>query len=305
MGRSIVRTLEAHSIHGHSSAGSADEGLLNYPQFFAELASVDARRLRFAVGTETVAVVEAVERGGLLCLNFASGNTEELPLVYDTATASIEEVNPGKGRFVVRTAWAIIDAANRILILERRRPGVPIFQIERFLSQAGRDLFGISGLVISLNPVPSASFEREIEEFTRVREVSITMRRPNHSWTSSAQAMLGELAESNAAEVQLQLNADRGQSLAKNKGVVEELKQLALRPISALKNVVLKGTTPTFEGEKTVSLQKHVVKGTARVDSVDGPIAQLESMTAVASSLVEEARLGSNALESSEGSAAN
>lgn len=292
-----MRTLEAYSIHGHSSAGNADEGLLDYSKFFSELISADARNLRFAVGSETVAVVEAVEREGLLCLQFVSGNAVELPLIYDIATASIEEVDPGRGRFVVRTAWVIVDPINRILVVERRRPGVPVFQIERFLTQAGRDLMGINGLVISLNPVPSASFAQEIEEFTRVREVSITLRRPNHSWTSSAEAMLGELAESNAAQVQLQLNADRGQSLSKHKGVVEELRQLARRPISALKNAVVKGSTPSFEGEKTVSLQKHTIRGTARVDSADPPIAQLESLSAVASILVEEARADEDEVE--------
>lgn len=299
MGRSVVRTLEAHVIHGHSSAGSVDAGLLDYVEFFETLASVNPQTLRFPVGPDTVAIAEIVERSGLLCFQFVSGNATELPLIYDSSTASVTEVDPGDGRLVVRSAWVLVDPESRILVLERRRPGVPTFQIERFLSQVGRELLGVQGLVISINPVPSASFTEEIEAFTRVREVSITLRRPNHSWTATASGMLGELAESNAAQVQLQLNADRGQSLSKTRGVVDELKQLVRHPISALKNAVVKGNTPSFDGEKTVSLQKHIVKGTARLDSSDGPIAQLDELSVVASTLVYEVR-GSEAADEAE-----
>lgn len=92
------------------------------------------------------------------------------------------------------------------------------------------------------------------------------MRRPNYSWTETAGELIGEpAAESNASEVRIQLAADRGQSLAKDRGVIKDLLRLASRPISGLKNAVVKGQTPGFEGERTVSLERSKVKASTRI----------------------------------------
>jgi hypothetical protein len=285
----IVRTLDAYSIHGHLSPGSEDESLLDYVEFFSELAATDVHQARFPVGGDTVAMTETTSRGDRVAFRLVSGNAEELPLVYDLRTGTAEEVDPGRDRFVVSGAWVIVDPIQRILVLERKRPGVPVFQIERFLGQFGKRLLNLSYLTVTLNPVPSSSFAQEISTFTRIREASITLRRPNHSWTQSASSMLGELSNSNAAEIQLQLNADRGQSLSKSEGVVAEVLDLARNPIGPLKNAVVKGTRPDFEGERSVSLRKHTVKGTARVDPKSGPFAQLESLEKAAIRMIQTA----------------
>ncbi|GHD06215.1 hypothetical protein [Zhihengliuella salsuginis] len=240
------------------------------------------------MGEDTVAITETSSRGGMLAFRFVSGNSTELPVMYDPNTATTASVNPGGNRFVVNGAWVIVYPAERIVLLERKRPGVPVYQIEKFLSNFGRGRLGMAGLTMSLNPIPSRSFEEEVSRFTRIREASITLKRPNHSWTKSAEAMLGELGESNAGAVQLQLNADRGQSLSKTRGVVNEVIELARRPINALKNAVIKGRTPEYEGERSVSLQKHVVKGTARIDPHSDAIDQLAPLLEVASQMVEE-----------------
>jgi hypothetical protein len=286
---SIVRSLDAYSIHGHLSAGAEDESLLDYGDFFTALAATEPRSARFPVGGDTVALTESATRGARVAFRLVSGNAEELPLVYDLQTGTAEEVDPGKDRFVVSGAWVIVDPIRRILVLERKRPGIPVYQLERFLSQFGRRALKVAALTISLNPVPSASFAQEIGTFTRIREASITLRRPNQSWTESAASMLGELSNSNAAEIQLQLNADRGQSLSKSEGVVAEVLALARKPIGPLKNATVKGTRPDFEGERSVSLKKHTVKGTARIDPKDGPLAQLESLEKAAVRMMQVA----------------
>lgn len=287
MPKPIVRTMEAYSIHGHVGSGTPEEDLLDYVDFFDRLLVASPHSLRFSVGEDTVAIADRADRGARVALRFVTGNAEELPLVYDLDTARAEEVDPGSNRFVVSGAWAIISPERRIMILERKRPGVPVFQLERFMTSFAHEQLGLSGSTISLNPVPSASFIEEVERFTRIREASLTLRRPNQSWTASAESMLGELAESNAAEVTLQLNADRAQSLSKSRGVVRELIALARLPISALKNARVTGETPEFDGERTVSLIKHTVKGTARIDPSAAPGAQLEPLDELAATLID------------------
>ncbi|MGC3954339.1 MAG: hypothetical protein QM804_08845 [Propionicimonas sp.] len=74
--------------------------------------------------------------------------------------------------------------------------------------------------------------------------------------------------------------------------------QLARQPINALKNAIVKGQTPAFEGERTVSLAKHTVKGTARIDPSASPVEQLAPLDALAAEMIEQIPDVDEALES-------
>jgi hypothetical protein len=289
MATDVVHGMSAYSIHGHTQAGTEEEPVLDYGSFFNRLYAEDPHDLRRQVGSDTVAIAYTGSRSGRLAFRFVAGNARALPLVYDLSTATAEEVNPGKGRFVVSGAWAIIDSEQRIAVVDRKRPGVAIYQIERFLSQYGRDRLGLTGLSISLNPIPTESFREEIEDLYRIRVAEITLRRPNHSWTHTAEGVLQEIGESNAAEVTIQLNADRGESLAKDRGIVADVLSLALNPINALKDVVIKGRSENFDGEKVVSLKRHIVRGTVHIDEDEGPLAHLEALDQLAGDLIAQA----------------
>lgn len=263
---SVVRTIEAYSIHGFESPGSSEESLLNYSHFFDQLAAAKLQTLRIQISEDVVAITDQQWASGKLALRLVSGNPEEIALFYDIETAKEVPGPSSDKRFAVRGVWVFVVPKERLVFVERKRPGVPIFQIERFLSGFGRDQLGLKGLTISLNPVVSESFANEVKSFTRIREASVVVRRPNHSWARAAENLLGPAANSNAAQVEIQLNADRGQSLIKDGGLVGELIQIASNPISAVKNAVVRGLTPSFDGERTVSLKKHTVKGSARLD---------------------------------------
>ena len=289
MANEVVHGLSAYSIHGHVQAGTEAERVLSYDSFFKRLYADDPHDLRYKVGAETVAITDASSRSERLAFRFVAGNARALPLVYDLETATAEEVDPGSGRFVVNGAWVIVDADKRIAIIDRKRPGVAIYQIERFLSQYGREQLRLPGLAISLNPIPTESFRDEIKDLYRIREAEITLRRPNHSWTQTAEGVLKEIGDSNAAEVKIQLNADRGNSLAKDRGIVADILSLARNPISALKNVVIRGRSHSYDGEKSVSLKRHVVRGTVQIDRDAGPHEQLEAFDGLAGELIEQA----------------
>lgn len=203
-----VRTLDAYSIHGHLAAGSPGEELLDYPSFFDALAARGVGR-SLKVGTETVGPVDYVDLGGRMAFRFISGNDAESAEAYDPTTGTTVPVELGRERFIVSSAWVVVDPEARILILERKRPGVPVYQLERYLSGFGRDE-GFDRLSVSLNPVPSPSFVEEILSFDRIREASITIRRPNHSFTESAREAVAQIArDSNAGSATVQVNAER------------------------------------------------------------------------------------------------
>lgn len=266
MARDPIRTVEAYSIHGHVGAGTEHETLLDYRDFFTQVHAADLRSLRVKLGDDVVAITDKAEDSTHTSLRFVIGSTDELPLVYDLGSATATPIDPGADRLVVRGAWVFVIPGRRLLFIEKKRPGVPVFQIERFLTNFGRTALGLDGLTVSLNPVPSKDFSRDVEEMTRIREATIVMRRPNHSWTKMAGELIGApAAESNAASVRLQVSADRGQSLEKSQGVVHDLLALAARPINGLKDAIVKGQSPRHEGERTISLERSKVKASKRI----------------------------------------
>lgn len=288
MSRLVSRTLEAYSIHGHTRSGSVEEENLNYTNFFEQLSQSNPGDRRQQSTSDVIAVPEIIRDGNKLGFHFIIGSPDELSLIYDIGTGTAERVDPGKGRFVANSAWAIVQPDIRLLLLERRRPGVAIRRIENFLIEYSRQLPDLSGLSISLNPIPSPSFADEVAKFTRIREAEIILRRPNGGFTDTANNMLSQMADSNGAELGLHVRADRGQSLSKTDGIVSEVLALAQKPINALKNAVIKGRRPDYNGERVVSLQKHAVKGSTRVDPQADSQATFEALMPLAQLLANQ-----------------
>lgn len=283
-----VRTLDAYSIHGHLGAGSVNEELLDYGDFFGALGS-DGLGRSLKVGAETVALAEVVRLDHRIAFRFVSGNSSELAEAYDPSTGTTQLVELGHERFIVNWAWVIVDPIARIAVLERKRPGVPVFQLERYLSDFGRDN-GFERLSVSLNPVPSPSFVEEIESFTRIREASVTIRRPNHSFTQSAREAVAQIArDSNAGSATVQVNAERKESLQKDSGIVADIISFARNPITPILNAVVKGFRPGFGKERSVSLKKHQLKATATLPEGVSPTQQLQAVEVAASVLIEQA----------------
>lgn len=295
MPRSYRRSVEAFSIHGHIEPGSQDESLVDYDELFDSVATAPPDRLRHSVQDETVAIVDTRPVEGGLALRVVSGRADEVALLYDETSGQVSQVRTGGGRFLVRGVWVIVRRASRIVLVERKRPGVPVFQLERLLSSYGKQYFGADSFKIALNPIASPSFEEEVLRLRRIREASITMRRPNQSWTEAARGFVGQLGASNAGEVQLQLKAERGQSLARESGIVPEVLSLAREPITELRNVSVRGTPPDSEDERTVSLSKHVVKSSVQMPSGSTPNEDLNVILGIADDLMERASRGHSA----------
>jgi len=261
-----LHTLEAYSLHGFTSAGAADEMVLDYTAFFNEIECTDPHLLQYKINDDVVAITEQHVDEGCFSFRFVAGNPQDLPLIYDIGAASTTEINPGDNRVVVRGAWVIVVPNSRIVIVEKRRPGITIFQIEKFLTRFGREQLGLVGLSIAINPIPSSNFTKEVKQLTRIREATVVMRRPNYSWGDMAKELIGApAAESNAAEIRIQINADRNQSLANDRGMIHDLLKLVQSPITGLKNAIVRGQSPTQAGEYTVSLEKTKLRETIRI----------------------------------------
>lgn len=284
-----TRTLDVHALHGHVKPGSSEEENLDYNEFF-KLVHDHGRGVRISAGAQTVAIATARTLGDRYAFRFISGSGEAITEVFNPVTNETELMELPQERFVVNGAWAIVSPSKRILVAERKRPGVPMFEIEQFLNKFAQHR-GYGDMSIALNPVPSPSFIAEVEAFSRIREASVIIRRPNHSFSKSAREAVGQIAaESNAGKVTVQANADRKQSLRKDEGLVADILSFAGSALSPIEDARIKGTRPGFDTERSISLLKHVLKGTVRLARGSRPDEQLDAIDDEAETLIETAR---------------
>lgn len=250
--RRTHRSLYAYSLHGRDETGTID-----YLQFFDELEHIPIVERRTQIGTDTVAVT-VIERRGRprWALRFVAGE-EGLPaLIYDPATGQEAYEDLGR-RFAVSSSWILVNADTRYVALERRRPGVGVGTVAIALAQLGNELGITRNARFELNPVAAESFIEEIDTFERIRKAAVVVQRPNYDWTDSAAELTHYAAESDAQTAEVELAAERGGTLARATGIVNDLRQLVLERIGPLRNARLTGRRAGEEKESTVSLERH------------------------------------------------
>lgn len=283
-----TRTLNIYALHGHIKPGSSDEENLDYEEFFKQVYE-QAQGVPIIIGTQTVAIASVQKRADRYAFRFISGSGEAITEVFNPATNKAELIELPQERFVVNGAWVIVSPTKRLLVAERKRPGVPVFEVERFLNRFAKQS-GNGDVSIALNPVPSPSFVAEVESFSRIREASVLIRRPNSSFSKTAQEAMGRIAaDSNAGQVTVQANAERGQSLRKDDGLVADILSFAKSTLSPIEDARIKGERPGFDGERSISLLKHVLKGTVRLTRGLSPEKQLGAIYEEAEDLIDVA----------------
>ena len=142
---------------------------------------------------------------------FVSGNPNEVPLLYveETGETITEEVSVGRWRAVATRV--AVHPSNRLLAIEMRRASVGATNLQRYFSRLAKDNDYYSRLSLDINSLPSPSFAVELEEFERIREASIVVRRPNTDW-DDADDVLSQLADDSFGhQASVTVNASRGQ----------------------------------------------------------------------------------------------
>lgn len=277
------RSLWAYSIHGRDGR----DDVVGYDDFFSALAAEPALSRQTGVGDETVAITYMELRGGTRwVLRFVSGHHGLPPLFYDPVTAQESTADLGS-RFVATASWVFVDPVSRMVAAQRDRPGVPIGVIARALSHLGRELNLVPGAVFNLNPVPGPGFLEELDRFERIRQASVSLARPNYNWSDSANQLSGYAADSNAGRVEVTMSAGRGQSLAVDTGIVNDLKQLSAEPVGPLEDMKVTGIREGEARETSVSLAKHQEKQFVPVEESAAPAEVLAALDGAATLLLD------------------
>lgn len=270
MARMKLRKAKAYSMHAfvkpsESELANYDELLTTVFREFRDFRDQTHDDEVVAIATVHKTSPDSVEASDFAGFQFVSGS-EDTITIFDQLTGAAKEERLPEGQVSVSSTWFLWKPGSRVVFIESRRPGVSRAKIERYIERFAQRILGLEEFSFSLHPIAADTFEDEIEKFTRIREVRVVLKRPNHSW-APAKELIGAASESNAATVEIEARAERNKSLNKDSGIVSKIKSYARNAINGLEDVVVSGNMPNVEGERRTRLSSNQIEARAKVRS--------------------------------------
>lgn len=252
------RQVRLYAIHGR-----ADGDPLDYIEFFQWLSNLaPSDRLINVLSDLAIGLERVQEADGVFRLRLNAGDPTAVAMVVNPETG-LSEVREDLVGYPGSETRAMVDANSdvRLVSLEARRNGISATNLSRYLNNVAESQ-GFAGSVnFELIPLAAESFVTEIERFSRIREASIVITRPNFDWIDDSSRLSGLAEESGGQKVEATVKAARSQSLSTSSGIVDQIRKIARlgRP-SNVENARIRGTRVGEEAETTVSLDRHQVK---------------------------------------------
>lgn len=264
------------------------EQLTDYRAFFNWIVELPRPLTRVQVRSDLVFVVErSQERNGLFEFTFISGDPSEIPMFFNDETGSLEKPSTGNESWPVRQTGVVIDAETRLVGIENRRAGVGSTNLERYFRILARNQGFAADLLFDLAIQPSPSFEEELDDFDRIREATVVIKRPNNDWDDAEDAV-ADLADATGAHTaSVTVNAARGDSLNPNHGLLGVIRSQVQRPQTSISNVRVVGTKHGETQERSLSLARHQVKREVRIPKSATPRQERETVWEAGVSLIQ------------------
>lgn len=261
--RRTSRKFELFSMHAHN------KGNKDYTALLEQIASRSPAD-RTLVNEESALAISQVEvRKGLYFLTIVEGPVGVNPLIYDleSATERTEELDTNEV-LVVRT-HCLVDPSKRRAAIEYVRRGAKYFQVAAVMQHILRSAATQQRkLSLELAPIVEADFIAELKEFERIRSAKIVVNKPNASWSNHYTQLSGLMESSNGAKAAVEVNAPRGGSLKKRKGIIKVIKDIVDDKQPYLQEANVTGVRTNEDAETRLSLKNHVKHSRAMV-SVD------------------------------------
>ncbi len=259
-GEMAVSKFEAYLVHAHVRPGSTVETPLDYPLFARQVGALAGASSTASFGERIVTVRSAEFDRAVISMDLLVGQKGDELLIYDLVTGTATEQHLSSQEVPVRSVAVAFDPQSRVLVVEKRRPGITIAELERYFALLAERSWPEASYLFTLAPLPAASFAAEVSSLSRVRQARIRVARPNSSWTKDAITILQkEGASSNAAKITLEATANSGESLSLVDGIVPEIIALADAANPSVEDAAVVGTEEDSLREKTIRLARHVV----------------------------------------------
>jgi len=173
-----------------------------------------------------------------LRLRFLSYTTGYRPDILDTEGYSIEPNPLAETQTGVEWTHVLGGKVNRryLLLCEKVQSGVWPATVGHYLQWMIDKVYGQQwmgyededneNIWVSLEPEPGVEFINRINGLSRIRLATIRTVRPNPGWRDLETELAREADESQAHKADITMTARRQASLAKNKGIVQTIKEL-------------------------------------------------------------------------------
>ncbi|MET8062469.1 hypothetical protein [Micromonospora sp. NPDC005313] len=206
------------------------------------------------------------DEDGVIHFKFISGSPDDPSFVYDEKTGKVNPARMEEGTWLASLTRVSVVPEERLLLIENRRRGVSATNLERYFENIARSREFSLDMQMDLDPLPSPSLEREIQELARIREAALIVNRPNSDWDDAHDAISGLADESGGQKAQVVVTAARGESLSKNEGVLGIIRRHLQRPLPNLRSLRVVGRRFGESIDRTLTLEKHQVRKAVTVD---------------------------------------
>jgi hypothetical protein len=264
--RYTSRKLEVYKIQAHFGRAASDA--VNYQKLFQQIAFATRAQRTVNVLGKSIGLPDFRVDDDLVVLTAYEGE-EGNPLFYNflKGTERIEELAVGEK--LARKTHAVISIPRREAIIEYNQRGAKAADIAEAIQEIGRSLTTWRDLEVNFTPVTDQSFVQAIDNFQRIRSATMKMVRPNADWTDYATYFTDLAGESKGGSVEVTINAQRGQSLNRSKGLIDFIKKMVTATFPSLKSAKLVGTRKGEEAETTVSMANHIAHQKVAVEVTD------------------------------------
>jgi hypothetical protein len=191
------------------------------------------------------------------------------PLIFDASTGT-ERFEPLTGKQVIATrTYGVVDLENRETIIEYNHRGAKAHDITVLLEEAGRKSGMGAQFAVEINPTVDDSFLAALDRFGRIKLANMKVARPNFDWTDNYEGLNQVGADSNGRTVDLTVVAHRSDSLAKDQGIVQYIRDMINGKVSSLKGASVEGVRQGEVAETRISLGNYVIhqKISVKVDA--------------------------------------
>lgn len=215
--------------------------------------------LRIAkIANLTIAVSDVTSIEDEHFLTFVEGEEGLKPLILDLDTGDTRVDELEEHEMLGSAAHALVNPEKRRILVEYVKSGTKAELMARTIELLLAKIYG-EDLRVDFSPVVKEDFVKEINSFTRIRMASLTLIKPNAGWDDHYTKISQLLQESGGEKADLSVRAARGETLSKDSGIVEVIKDVANDAQPYLSDAEIIGIKEGEETETVVPLNKHVL----------------------------------------------
>ena len=234
------------------------EEAADYKALFGYLADAKPAARTFQKGDKFVAIPSFKLSGNRASLIAFEGVPGVHPLIFDRASADAFVQDLKKGQIVATKTHAMIDFSRREAVVEMNARGARAGDIARVLEDTARHNKGWELITLELTSIAMKDFIAEIDKFERTRLASVKLARPNPGWHDDYEYFRELTERSNARTIEVAVTANRGESLQKNSGLIQRIKQFIGNQDVPVKSAFISGRMAGEEDETSISLSRFV-----------------------------------------------